>query len=1546
MKKHIIKEKSLAQAEKERAAAHDKLHGITEFERYLASLKPGDKFELSFKKGINKFFQPGKNYKGTIAGPKGKRGDGEDAIRNALKNDHLTFESSHGEDVLPSITKKDFSNLLKKSKLPCSALDCDNSYVINTGSALAHKATRKSFSESMGIVVPPEIEIEPEPEEVPAAAPLPGDVVEPEPEPSVSPGIKKIVDYSPEDFMGLLIGEYENSQDILKEVYKKAFGDDGEFSWLEEEQYVDFLERFYYIKYVFGTDTVNPQASPSEKEWRAQTRKLYKEEKKLKEWIDLKGARGSLNNSLYDEQGIPWPTEMPAGNTKETTRELQKKIFSNSYLRQMLSDPNKLSISRADEPEPTVAPDEPRPEPPEPGPGIPITRENDFRIMVGQTGDIDPEGCDGPCSPRLKILWDDKNRDKTPDMDGDGTLYYGKNDPLALKTEQAFPLNQLMKKFFGKTFAQYWRDNESDLTAPLKVRRAKSEKVEDAKLFSVKKGDVLVSGSNFWPIHVAFAYEEYYENLKKERSAGLECVLFHPTKELFDETNGDLIKYRSLAAAGGVSTEVFKTMYARAVLPDNVKNVLSKRMAYFGLDRSIAGVATSGQKGSIIKDTVGILDAAVQNPFGNLGDNALKYIFKSMKLNQPKGEQVSDLHLKDLTGKPLWVNYVLGKEGLIDSVSTAQTGRNSDALLMPPAVAVAQYIIGPIQMSAIDTKNDKPITVDLGYAYILPKNWRDGELFTKSEIILAKRLGVRLDLDYKVDLNSGFTNFRGWMDYSNNNPRQIEGIGGLEYEEIPEYEDEPEGIGVPEYEDEPEDIESIPNITPYPEDSESPEEVVDPGEEEGMYISRSFDKKDRRTVRLANGSNINPVFIKGVIRAESSSCGGRAVNANQLYTSKHKSSLKKEYGITDDFFAEVERLRKEKGFKWDRGRNGISYSDHKKSASHFEELWKLNPLAAVYVSAWGTYQIVGWNFVDKIDYLFGDINEFKRIFTEGTEEEQCKASDKLFKYNYTEGKNRYKVKHFNKAARTGDINKYWYKAAELYYGPGPRCKPGKRFKDGSICPEDGMRWEGRYTQVDATKVNALIKAKDTERKWFRGNGVIGILGKKYWLSTFRYALTARKAAESWKKKNKDRLGKAPTLIRPERRPSAEETPPEEDPRIAGYDDEKNMRLYGTNKLKEFDTLDKLKQYESMIGHLTDAYVLVGGLLYGWYAGDTPGEHSGMWLRAEVEDRGPGEEPRRRWVDEKGPEEVAPEEEPVIDPERPKISKEDSKVLILGHSQSGRLRLGGAQRDSLKSRGIKAEIYTEGDTDTALSKYITKVKKSFNYTHAILHLNGNNWKKVPERESRGDIEDYPVPLEEEAKKKIVDYVIDTLEIPEENIWIIVPPFNTEYDGKGNPKKARNYRRRKESSKRVIEWFKLNYPKAKAPDMIEGGKDLFISDQYHTTKKNKIIQQKAEEIAIQIEKTVGDLPEAEGVNPDLLKKYEYLYKRAAAQDVELGMAPEPSEMVAWAEDDPDTLPHWINNLEEKLKLKEGKFSINSIFKLIAEVMEERNEKVVAD
>ena len=168
---------------------------------------------------------------------------------------------------------------------------------------------------------------------------------------------------------------------------------------------------------------------------------------------------------------------------------------------------------------------------------------------------------------------------------------------------------------------------------------------------------------------------------------------------------------------------------------------------------------------------------------------------------------------------------------------------------------------------------------------------------------------------------------------------------------------------------------------------------------------------------------------------------------------------------------------------------------------------------------------------------------------------------------------------------------------------------------------------------------------------------------------------------------------------------------------------------------------------------------------------------------------------------------------------------DLHALIFGHSQAD--GLGKMHEKALEAKGIKVtrKVYN-GRNDKQLAEIISEITAEGDkpYTHVVLHLNGNDWRLPPERglqavsEAKEVDKSFPTPRYEEAKRKIVDYAISVLKVPEENIWILLPAHNAD-------KTTAGYSNREASSLRAIEFFRKVYPKANVPDLIYAGNKSF-------------------------------------------------------------------------------------------------------------------------
>ena len=129
--------------------------------------------------------------------------------------------------------------------------------------------------------------------------------------------------------------------------------------------------------------------------------------------------------------------------------------------------------------------------------------------------------------------------------------------------------------------------------------------------------------------------------------------------------------------------------------------------------------------------------------------------------------------------------------------------------------------------------------------------------------------------------------------------------------------------------------------------------------------------------------------------------------------------------------------------------------------------------------------------------------------------------------------------------------------------------------------------------------------------------------------------------------------------------------------------------------------------------------------------------------------------------------------------------ENSKALIFGHSQTARFAKA-IKKEFLSAGGGSTKTYTFGsnqDGDVGSEKHpglVNQIKKvKGKYTHAFLFLGGNT-------SSNNHFE---------AKKEIIRYVIQELNVPKENIVVSLPPINL--DNKFSQKRGEDLYKRTEA-----------------------------------------------------------------------------------------------------------------------------------------------------
>ena len=114
----------------------------------------------------------------------------------------------------------------------------------------------------------------------------------------------------------------------------------------------------------------------------------------------------------------------------------------------------------------------------------------------------------------------------------------------------------------------------------------------------------------------------------------------------------------------------------------------------------------------------------------------------------------------------------------------------------------------------------------------------------------------------------------------------------------------------------------------------------------------------------------------------------------------------------------------------------------------------------------------------------------------------------------------------------------------------------------------------------------------------------------------------------------------------------------------------------------------------------------------------------------------------------------------------------SHFLVFGHSQASHNMFGGMVEKLASPVGAKitrnANTVFGGHSDDQLTDKLTKIPPQ-RYTHAFLFLGGNTAGRVSRKT-----------LMEDSKTKIINHMVKELNVPKNNILVILPPVNTDND----------------------------------------------------------------------------------------------------------------------------------------------------------------------
>ena len=185
--------------------------------------------------------------------------------------------------------------------------------------------------------------------------------------------------------------------------------------------------------------------------------------------------------------------------------------------------------------------------------------------------------------------------------------------------------------------------------------------------------------------------------------------------------------------------------------------------------------------------------------------------------------------------------------------------------------------------------------------------------------------------------------------------------------------------------------------------------------------------------------------------------------------------------------------------------------------------------------------------------------------------------------------------------------------------------------------------------------------------------------------------------------------------------------------------------------------------------------------------------------------------------------------------------EGARVLAFGHSQIQDSRYGDIIDAEVRSRGGEiVRLHHGGHDDKKLIGKLDRIPKK-EYTHAFLFLGGNTGSKV----STGN-------LQESSKKEIINFMIEKLRVPKENILVILPPVNLDH------KYSKNRLKLSQASVKIFQSMGV-----KVAEVDIGNKEDFAGDGFHISKKSDLAKQSVSRML----GTFFNIGEVEGETPEM-------------------------------------------------------------------------------
>lgn len=1051
--------------------------------------------------------------------------------------------------------------------------------------------------------------------------------------------------------------------------------------------------------------------------------------------------------------------------------------------------------------------------------------------------------------PRLK---DGRSAMRTPKLEifyNHDTIFYGENDPLNLRKKKKYGLNNFTKKYFGITFEQYLRDLNEDVTRETVVKKKNGGMQNNTKGFG--EGDIVVSVANFWPIHVAMAYEELYSKRTESSDQNIkeyDAILYFETaadKRKSDDQFEQLNKELRDEMGDDWPADLKYVPSDNQVTPGKIKKILEKRLAYFGATSSTntAVNLVTGKKERVksgprygnknFGDISGVVGTSALRPLHIISQKAKDIIVSA------SGEKDSDsnlsLRVKSPGGKDLFVHQILG---LFAINGQSQYPVEWDSL---PGIGEAVPITKPLIVKYVPTgfphnrrlgntlRDNTPVTY--GSIFFIPKNIVGNtevnednvDPFTEAEKTFAKRVGVRLDQDFRVDLVTGKSNFADLNKYN---------IDGSVTSWV--------GSG------------DAAAIAREPEDSD---EYLAPQDDETDQIEPAGGEStqgniERQVLATAKKYNIAPDLILRHMWIESSYKQNVTSSKGAIGLMQLMPKTAKGMGVDpNDWKQNIDGGAKMLSRLIKRYQGVTEYP--KKLAS-----------MAYYAGPGNIKKTIVSAKEEGLDPV---------IYVEKKKDEESEYHISIFNY----ADSIYNDQHRRQARRPKNIFIGMEPRGEVT-GPISGEPYRKDVKDDDSTGYEGFEGFGKVQPI-STKLGHNYGTKRTLdyleslQKYGDGEWRVGDLSKKEG--------GGGTAAEGWYHSSHQAgqdvdiaiplIGKAKhTLLTTDELDILEINSNKEErakKRGWGYinaspgtiDLEKSIQLLSSlidsqasRVLVDISIIKALKKYiNDNFDNIEDKRLK---------------RYSGKIVETEVRDKKGATRTKQtlgsgpvlqHWPGHKDHFHIRFGEGEAIKTSSDKNKASGNEALIFGHSQADTTSMGGALERSLTTAGYKVTRKSHpGHSDNSLAnKALDKIPKK-NYKQAFLFLNGNVYKVGG-------------PLMGASKIKIIKYMIDTLNIQKENLTVILPPVNTD-----NEKSVT----RKALSERALNFFRGKG--IKVVDIMIGDKDSFSDDGIHASHDAGVViksmQALASGVIAKIEPRTN-LPQGAGSGTVLQDEPEYGY-----------------------------------------------------------------------